>query len=230
MTGTEFLVRIRQLYPDAVRIVLSGYSEIDSITSAVNEGDVYRYLLKPWNDEELKKHISDAFSTYNEQTKQNLFGDSINQLIQDYDDTLASCPPSGIKQLDDFHDAIINSCKDICQEFNQSRASDVTALRIEQIAEQLTLLAKKNFQIEEQLMSRFNYPATDMHIAEHELFISQIKLLKSSTNTSNPNRLVFLMFYVSIWIKHHENGSDKYLIDFLNQQDDYNTADNPQTL
>lgn len=58
MTGVEFLKRVKDLYPDAVRIVLSGYSEISAITSAINEGEVYRFVTKPWNDEELKLAVA----------------------------------------------------------------------------------------------------------------------------------------------------------------------------
>lgn len=61
MTGVEFLRRAKELYPDTVRMVLSGYTELQSITDAVNEGAIYRFLTKPWVDEQLRAHISEAF-------------------------------------------------------------------------------------------------------------------------------------------------------------------------
>jgi response regulator RpfG family c-di-GMP phosphodiesterase len=61
MTGVEFLRQAKQLYPDTTRIVLSGYSELQSVVAAVNEGAVYKFLMKPWDDEQLREHISDAF-------------------------------------------------------------------------------------------------------------------------------------------------------------------------
>src|SRR6185369_3349926 len=51
MTGVEFLRRVKTLYPDTVRIVLSGYTELQSITDAINEGAIYKFLTKPWDDE-----------------------------------------------------------------------------------------------------------------------------------------------------------------------------------
>ena len=57
MTGVEFLKKVKELYPHTIRIVLSGYSEIGTITSAINEGEVFRFVSKPWNDEELKQTI-----------------------------------------------------------------------------------------------------------------------------------------------------------------------------
>ena len=61
MTGVEFLRQAKALYPDTVRMVLSGYTELQSIIDAVNEGAIYRFLTKPWDDERLREHIAEAF-------------------------------------------------------------------------------------------------------------------------------------------------------------------------
>ncbi|WP_457335820.1 EAL domain-containing protein [Rhizobacter sp. P5_C2] len=61
MTGVEFLRRAKELYPDTVRMVLSGYTELQSITDAVNEGAIYKFLTKPWDDERLRVHVAEAF-------------------------------------------------------------------------------------------------------------------------------------------------------------------------
>ncbi|MET3445499.1 two-component system response regulator [Ralstonia pickettii] len=53
MSGAEFLAHARERYPDVMRILLTGYSEIDSAVRAINEGGVYRYLNKPWDDQDL---------------------------------------------------------------------------------------------------------------------------------------------------------------------------------
>jgi diguanylate cyclase (GGDEF)-like protein len=61
MTGVEFLRSAKELYPDTVRMVLSGYTELQSITDAINEGSIYRFLTKPWDDERLRLHVQEAF-------------------------------------------------------------------------------------------------------------------------------------------------------------------------
>jgi diguanylate cyclase (GGDEF)-like protein len=61
MTGVEFLGIAKGLYPDTVRIVLSGYTELQSVTDAVNEGAIYKFLMKPWEDSQLRAHIEEAF-------------------------------------------------------------------------------------------------------------------------------------------------------------------------
>ncbi|MDI1260011.1 EAL domain-containing protein [Aquabacterium sp.] len=61
MTGVELLRRAKELYPKTVRMVLSGYTELQSITDAINEGAIYKFLTKPWNDELVRGHIKEAF-------------------------------------------------------------------------------------------------------------------------------------------------------------------------
>jgi CheY-like chemotaxis protein len=61
MTGVEFLHRAKALYPNTVRMVLSGYTELQSIIDAVNEGAIYKFLTKPWDDERLRGHVAEAF-------------------------------------------------------------------------------------------------------------------------------------------------------------------------
>lgn len=61
MTGVEFLHRAKALYPHTIRMVLSGYTELQSIIDAVNEGAIYKFLTKPWDDERLRGHVAEAF-------------------------------------------------------------------------------------------------------------------------------------------------------------------------
>ena len=61
MSGVEFLRQAKELYPDTVRMVLSGYSDLQSITDAINEGAIYKFLSKPWDDAVLKAEIEEAF-------------------------------------------------------------------------------------------------------------------------------------------------------------------------
>ncbi len=67
MRGTEFLGRVRMLYPNTVRLVLSGYTDLATVTEAINRGEIYRYLTKPWSDEELRDHIRQAFQAHEQQ-------------------------------------------------------------------------------------------------------------------------------------------------------------------
>ena len=64
MSGTEFFARAREEFPEAIRIILSGYTDVDSITESINKGHIYKFLLKPWNDETLKLEIRQALEQY----------------------------------------------------------------------------------------------------------------------------------------------------------------------
>ncbi|WP_161974712.1 EAL domain-containing protein [Piscinibacter terrae] len=64
MRGTDFLAKVKRLYPDTVRIVLSGYTELQSVTEAINEGAIYKFLTKPWNDTQLNEEIEQAFRQF----------------------------------------------------------------------------------------------------------------------------------------------------------------------
>ena len=64
MTGAEFLAKSRELSPHSVRIILTGYADVEAAISAINKGGAYRYVSKPWNDDDLIMVVKDAFDKY----------------------------------------------------------------------------------------------------------------------------------------------------------------------
>lgn len=62
MLGVDFLRQARAICPDSIRIMLSGYTELQSVTDAVNEGAIFKFLTKPWDDTQLRGHVAEAFS------------------------------------------------------------------------------------------------------------------------------------------------------------------------
>ncbi|MCD6294049.1 MAG: response regulator [Deltaproteobacteria bacterium] len=64
MNGTEFLAKVKENYPDTIRIVLTGYTEVDSITGSINKGHIYKFILKPWNNQNLKLEIKQGLDQY----------------------------------------------------------------------------------------------------------------------------------------------------------------------
>ncbi len=63
-TGVEFLESIIPQYPDSIRMILTGFSDVEAIIQAINQGQVYRYITKPWDREELKMTIDKALESY----------------------------------------------------------------------------------------------------------------------------------------------------------------------
>lgn len=64
MTGVEFLESIIDKYPEPIRMLLTGYTDVGSVIDAINKGQVYRYITKPWNEEELRISIDNAYQFY----------------------------------------------------------------------------------------------------------------------------------------------------------------------
>lgn len=60
MTGVDFLRHAKEVRPHSMRIVLSGYTDLNSVTSAINEGAIYKFLTKPWDPVQLRYHIAEA--------------------------------------------------------------------------------------------------------------------------------------------------------------------------
>ncbi|WP_036176045.1 EAL domain-containing protein [Massilia sp. 9096] len=64
MNGIEFLSRVKEMYPDTMRIILSGYAGVDTVLDSINRGAIYRFYTKPWNDKELRDNVRLAFRQY----------------------------------------------------------------------------------------------------------------------------------------------------------------------
>ncbi|PWV44748.1 response regulator [Chitinophaga sp. S165] len=64
MTGIEFFESILDKYPEPIRMLLTGYADINAVIDAINKGQVYKYFSKPWNDDELKQNIDKAYEVY----------------------------------------------------------------------------------------------------------------------------------------------------------------------
>ncbi len=64
MNGSDFLSRAKEMYPNTIRIVLSGYADLESVTDAVNRGAIFKFLSKPWDDGQLRAQIHEAFVVY----------------------------------------------------------------------------------------------------------------------------------------------------------------------
>ncbi len=64
MSGTEFLSLTATQYPDIMRIILTGYTDVEDLVEAINSGKVFKYVTKPWDDEELKGVVRQAADTH----------------------------------------------------------------------------------------------------------------------------------------------------------------------
>jgi len=63
-TGTQFLEKITTSFPKPMRVLLTGYSDMDAVIGAINKGAVYKYITKPWNQDEIRNVIQEAYKAY----------------------------------------------------------------------------------------------------------------------------------------------------------------------
>ncbi len=72
MGGLEFLKIVKKDYPHIIRMVLSGYTQVTTLLTAINQGEIFRFITKPWNlEEEFKPAIREAVEYYNFQNQRN---------------------------------------------------------------------------------------------------------------------------------------------------------------
>jgi len=104
MNGVELLSVIRERHPDTVRMMLTGYTEMNIAVEAINHGEIYRLITKPWNDEELKATLRQAFDHYDlkgEIRRLNQVTREQNLKLQDMNRTLEAKVRDRTKQLAD---------------------------------------------------------------------------------------------------------------------------------
>lgn len=80
MNGTDFLASILKTTPEPMRILLTGYSDIEAVIDAINKGEVYRYVTKPWLENELRGVITSAFEVYTLRKENKLLTQSLLQV------------------------------------------------------------------------------------------------------------------------------------------------------
>jgi putative nucleotidyltransferase with HDIG domain len=106
MSGVDLLSAVRARHPDVVRMMLTGNTEMSVAVEAINQGEIYRLITKPWNDEELKATIRQAFDHYDlkrEIQRLNQITQEQNCKLQDMNRTLEAKVESRTKQLAEKH-------------------------------------------------------------------------------------------------------------------------------
>jgi signal transduction histidine kinase len=69
ITGTEFFAKVRSLYPEKIRIIVTAYSDLQAVLDAINKGEVYRFIDKPWTQQSMEVTINNAVEVYDTRKK-----------------------------------------------------------------------------------------------------------------------------------------------------------------
>lgn len=90
MNGVEFLAKVKQMAPDAVRLVLSGYADNNALLDAINIGEIYRFIPKPWNDVELKQVLRQCFEYHELKSRNATLTETVQRQNQQLEDLLGT--------------------------------------------------------------------------------------------------------------------------------------------
>ncbi|MBK7945934.1 MAG: response regulator [Flavobacteriales bacterium] len=82
MSGSEFLAIARQRHPQIMRMLLTGYSDLEAVVKAVNEGGIYSYATKPWDENDLRLRIQQAFEIQQLRTEKERLLDRYSQVFE----------------------------------------------------------------------------------------------------------------------------------------------------
>lgn len=213
MTGSEFLRRIKHSYPNTSRMVLSGYSEFDTITRAINDGAIFRYLSKPWSDEDLAASIEDGFYFYN-------LRKSLQEKEQHLDRIVKSSYLSleglklGIGTIDQEHAGLVD-LHNLLADAYYSNANRVDVLALYQ---RFSEHCQCHFDTEERLMVEMDYPAVQasQHKSEHERILKDVfnydQQLQQDYDSVN---LYAMIYFIQRCIADHIQEFDLAIADYF---------------
>jgi len=88
MTGIQFLEKLTPEFPDSIRMILTGFSDIEVIIEAINSGKVFRYITKPWDENELRMTIENARQLFDLQSRNKSLMVELKQKVEEQDQTL----------------------------------------------------------------------------------------------------------------------------------------------
>jgi serine phosphatase RsbU (regulator of sigma subunit) len=123
-TGVEFLGKTVEEFPDAIRIILTGFTDVEAIIEAINRGRVYRYINKPWDENELKVTIDNALETYElKQENRELIEDlrQANQELEEYAHNLEQKVQERTAEIKEQKEIIERKNKDITESIVYAR-------------------------------------------------------------------------------------------------------------
>lgn len=121
MKGTEFLSKTVPEFPDTVRIILTGFTDVEDLVDAINAGQVYRYITKPWDPDELKTVVHNAAETYD------LLKQRLGELKQAQAKTALT---SEIVRIVEQADTLNTTVEAMAKAFGRSCSADICLLQL----------------------------------------------------------------------------------------------------
>lgn len=130
-TGVEFLKRVREQWPDIIRIIISGYTDADDIITGLNEAGIYQYITKPWKPEKLLLTLKNAVKLFDLQRQNELLAIELRMTTKTAESTISSRREK-LKERYNKDDGIIRAKSSpmnaVCDTLRQIAAYDLSVL------------------------------------------------------------------------------------------------------
>jgi response regulator RpfG family c-di-GMP phosphodiesterase len=126
MDGAQFLEQVRNRWPDTIRMLLTGYSDIQSILDAINRGEIYRYITKPWDDNDillLVRHALERRMLEKEKQRLELLTQQQNDALKALNASLEAKVEARTQELKQAHDLLVGAN-------DKLKASFVTSIKV----------------------------------------------------------------------------------------------------
>ncbi len=130
-TGVQFLTRVRERWPDVIRIIISGYTDADDIITGLNEAGIYQYITKPWRPDDLLRTLQNAARLFELQRQNELLAVDLRMITKSAESTV-SARRAKLKERYNDDDGIIRAkaspMDSVCQTLRQIAAFDLPVL------------------------------------------------------------------------------------------------------
>ncbi len=178
ISGVEFLRKIKLSHPDTSRMILSGYGDLDTITEAINEGSVFRFLSKPWAEQDLIGNIDAAFDHHKRRSSLLKKAALLDQIHRDGHLNAADYSLD-IPLIDAEHAELIEQYNLLADAY----FSDSDPSLIIDLYNRFTDSYHQHFTREEATMTAIRYPQIQRHKQEHERLLA--RLAEQGTRLNN---------------------------------------------
>lgn len=163
-TGVEFFKEVASLYPDPVRMLITGYIDIETVIDAINHGHVFRYLTKPWQEVEVRSAIEEGYKLY-------MTSSLLNAKIQELQETNAELDKFSYSVTHDIRGPVVSILGGL--QILQT-LDDIDEMK--QLAEMMTQSAEKVRDLITNIHSYYNLKRGDLNIQDiqFDTFLSEV--------------------------------------------------------
>ncbi|MDA8162264.1 MAG: response regulator [Desulfobacteraceae bacterium] len=219
MTGTEFLSQVKAFDPDIIRVILTGYADIKAVLEAINKDEVFRFITKPWDNEELKSIVRQAVFHHFlivENKRLLRVTQEQNETLQDLNASLEQKVAERTAQLIQQHNELKKMHQRLKDNFKDTVRVFVNLIELNDTflgghSKRVGLLARE-------LAERMNIDEADLDLIEMAALLHDIGLVGVPKEIYRKKRLGFNVAQDAIFKTHVEIGYNLlYKIEFLRQ-------------